>query len=98
MMVLELAFTDAPERLAARPAHRERLTALHERGSLVAAGPWADDTGALLIFDTDRDGLDAILDADPYYRAPGVRIAAVREWAPVVGPQGPASAPSRPST
>jgi uncharacterized protein YciI len=38
MIVLELAFDDNPARLAARPAHRQRLTALHEDGTLVMAG------------------------------------------------------------
>ncbi|KAK1179646.1 YciI family protein [Streptomyces sp. NBS 14/10] len=86
MLVVELAFTPAPERLAARPAHRERLTALREAGELVAAGPWADDTGALLVFDVDRERLDRILEADPYYGVAGVEVVRVREWTPVVGP------------
>ncbi|MFF8002970.1 YciI family protein [Streptomyces sp. NPDC007917] len=61
-----MPFTPAPERLAARPAHCERLTTLREAGELVAAGPWADDTGALLVFDVDRVRLDRILAADPH--------------------------------
>lgn len=85
MLILELVFTASPERLAARPAHRAFLGRLHEEGRLVAAGPLADDTGAVLIFDAERAELDHILDTDPYYRIPGVEIAAVREWAPVVG-------------
>jgi uncharacterized protein len=86
MMILELAFTASPERLAARPAHRLFLARLHEEGCLLAAGPWADDSGALLVFDVERAELRRILDADPYYRTPGVEVAAIREWAPVVGP------------
>ncbi|MFG2979773.1 LuxR C-terminal-related transcriptional regulator [Streptomyces sp. NPDC048258] len=42
MWIVELAFTQGPERLAARPAHREKLTALHEKGLLRMAGPLAD--------------------------------------------------------
>ncbi|MEL3949933.1 MULTISPECIES: YciI family protein [Streptomyces] len=88
MLILELAFTaDAtPERLAARPAHRQRLTRLHAEGRLVAAGPFADDSGAVLIFDVDRPGLEEIMAADPYYGTPGVRVHGVREWTPLVGP------------
>jgi hypothetical protein len=86
MLVLELRFTAAPARLAARPAHRDRLARLHRDGTLLAAGPWADDSGALLVFDTTRDRLDAIVADDPYYRTPGVRVVGVREWTPVVGP------------
>lgn len=68
----------------ARLAHRALLQHLHEQGTLVAAGPWADDTGALLVFDTDRAELDRVLDTDPYYRTPGVEVLTVREWTPVV--------------
>jgi hypothetical protein len=50
-----------------------------------AAGPWADDSGALLVFDVERPELDRILDADPYHRMPGVEVVGVREWVPVVG-------------
>lgn len=86
MLIVELAFTASPERLAARPAHRRLLDRLHGEGRLLAAGPWADDTGALLVFDTDRADLDRILAEDPYYGAPGVEIVRTREWNPVVRP------------
>ncbi|TRO55981.1 MULTISPECIES: YciI family protein [unclassified Streptomyces] len=85
MMILELAFTASPERLAARPAHRSFLARLHEEGRLLAAGPWADDSGALLVFDVERVELGRLLDADPYYRTQGVEVVGIREWAPVVG-------------
>ncbi|MGW2518222.1 YciI family protein [Streptomyces sp. NPDC001617] len=86
MLVVELAFTPAPERLAARPAHRETLARLHAEGRLMAAGPWAEDDGALLVFAVDRGELEEILDADPYYRrTPGVEVRSVRAWTPVVG-------------
>ncbi|MFF7138761.1 YciI family protein [Streptomyces sp. NPDC008196] len=86
MLVVELAFTPAPERLAARPAHRAVLGRLHAEGKLFAAGPWADDQGAMLVFAVERAELEEILAADPYYRStPGVEVRTVREWAPVVG-------------
>ena len=86
MLIVELAFTPTPERLATRPAHRETLARLHADGELVAAGPWADDAGALLVFAVDRGRLEELLDADPYYRrTPGVEVRSVRAWTPVVG-------------
>ena len=85
MYVLELAFGDDERRLAARPAHRERLTLLHAEGRLALAGPWADDSGALLVFRTDEKGLREIMAADPYYTTPGVTVVAVRPWRPLVG-------------
>jgi uncharacterized protein len=85
MFVVELSFDDNPARLDARPAHRERLAELKERGVLRKAGPWADDSGALLIFDVDsEDDLDRVLADDPYYRAPGVTVSSKRRWAPII--------------
>ena len=85
MYVIELAFVDDPRRLEARPAHRERLARLHAEGRLVLSGPWVDDSGALLIVDTDRNGVDEIIAADEYYRTPGVTIVSGREWNPLFG-------------
>jgi hypothetical protein len=84
MYAVELTFTDDPTRLSLRPAHREHLAGLVADGRLLAAGPWSDDTGSLLLFLVDgRDELDAILAADPYYTAPGTAMA-VHEWNPVI--------------
>lgn len=88
--VVELTFSDAPARLAARPAHRERLLELHAAGELLIAGPWGDDSGAQLIFRADRARLDRLIASDPYYGTDGVRIASIREWRPVVGAGSPA--------
>ena len=83
MYAVQLAFSDDPARLELRPAHRERLAALASDGELLAAGPWSDDSGALLVFVVDdRDQLDAIMAEDPYYSAPGVSVS-VQEWNPV---------------
>jgi uncharacterized protein YciI len=84
MYAVQLAFSDDSARLALRPAHRERLAGLAADGQLLAAGPWSDDTGALLVFVVDsRDELDAIMNADPYYSAPGVTVTSIQEWNPV---------------
>jgi uncharacterized protein YciI len=83
MWIVELAFTDDPERLAVRAAHRSLLTALHRDGVVRMAGPFADDTGALIVLDLpDRQAVDAVISADPYFTAPGVTVAAVRDWRP----------------
>ncbi|MFL6121558.1 YciI family protein [Actinophytocola sp.] len=84
MIVLELAFDAHPARLAARAAHRRRLAALHANGVLVMAGPWADDSGALLVFAAERSEVDRFLAEDPYYTTEGVRVVDLREWRPVV--------------
>ncbi|MEV4761953.1 YciI family protein [Micromonospora chokoriensis] len=85
MFILELSFGDEPDRLAARPAHRERLQALRQEGRLAMAGPFPDDSGALLIFDVaDAEALAAIVAEDPYYRTSGVTIVSQREWSPII--------------
>jgi uncharacterized protein YciI len=84
MVVLELSFDDNPQRLAARPAHRQRLAALHASGALVMAGPFADDSGALLVFAGGRSDVEEVLADDPYYSVDGVRVVGLREWLPVV--------------
>ncbi|MGH3488942.1 MAG: YciI family protein, partial [Actinopolymorphaceae bacterium] len=51
IFVLQLGFKNNDRRLEVRPAHREYLASLREEGKLVSAGPWADDTGAMLLYD-----------------------------------------------
>ncbi len=85
MTCVELKFSDDQRRLDARPAHRRRLVELHERGDLLAAGPWDDDSGALLIFRLDESSVRQELELDPYYRTSGVELLNVRPWSPVVG-------------
>jgi uncharacterized protein YciI len=81
MYAVLLAFSDDTARLALRPGHRERLAELAADGKLLAAGPWADDSGALLVFLADtREELDQILAADPYYSSAGVTIVWAQEW------------------
>lgn len=85
MFVVELALADDPRRLAARPAHRERLARLHEQGLVVMAGPFADDSGAIVILDVpDADAVERVLADDAYYTTPGVTVLRQVEWAPVI--------------
>jgi uncharacterized protein YciI len=86
MWIVELALTGTPERLAARPAHRARLAALHRDGAVRLAGPLADDSAALLVLDLPgRAAVDEVLAADPYLTTRGVTLTRVAEWHPVVG-------------
>lgn len=85
MVVVELSFGEDERRLAARSAHRERLQQLQADGVLVLAGPWRDESGAMLVYRCDRAGLDEIMGADPYFTTPGVTVSAIREWNPISG-------------
>jgi len=83
--VVQLLFTDNERRLKVRPAHREYLKSLHQQGKLEFAGPWADDTGALLIYQVaDENELDEILAADPYTPENVVEIILRRQWTPII--------------
>jgi uncharacterized protein YciI len=68
-----IAFTENEElRLQTRPVHREYLRSLLDAGKLSMSGPWADDTGALIIYEAeDMAEAERILDGDPY-RSAGV--------------------------
>jgi uncharacterized protein YciI len=84
LFAVQLRFTDTDRRLQVRPAHREYLTSLKEAGKLVTAGPFADQTGALLIYDVaDEAELRDILAKDPYTPADVYEIAALNEWQPL---------------
>ncbi|MEU8226046.1 muconolactone Delta-isomerase family protein [Kribbella sp. NPDC048915] len=83
--VVQLRFDldQVDRRMAARPAHREYLAALKAEGKLVAAGPFTDQTGALLVYDVaDEAELREILAKDPY-PDDVYEIATLAEWQPL---------------
>ncbi|ONI82301.1 hypothetical protein ALI22I_39980 [Saccharothrix sp. ALI-22-I] len=84
---VELVFGDDQDaRLAVRPAHREYLASLVERGVLLVSGPWADQTGALLVYEAaDEEELREILASDPYTPAGVVAETRVHEWQTLMG-------------
>ena len=84
-----IEFTQNEElRLQTRPVHREYLRGLLDAGKLAISGPWADDTGALIIYDAEdmaeaerildglrrRDELDSTRAVAPLRAAPDARI------------------------
>jgi uncharacterized protein YciI len=66
---------------ANRPAHRAYLTSLLETGKLFASGPYADGSGALIVYEADTpEEADALMKADPFHAA-GVFVKwTVRPW------------------
>ena len=85
MWIVELSFTPDPRRLEFRTAHRDYLATLHQEGSLRMAGPLADDSGAMMIFDAEtREDLDRLMAPDLYFTAPGVTVSSIRQWSPIL--------------
>jgi hypothetical protein len=73
--------TDEEKRLAVRPKHREYLSSLLAQGKLHESGPFADDKGALIIYEVaDEAEARAIIAADPYTDAGVVADQQLREW------------------
>ncbi|HEY6738394.1 MAG TPA: YciI family protein [Actinopolymorphaceae bacterium] len=86
IFILQLAFK--PERnerrLEIRPKHRDYLRSLREQSKLVTAGPWGDDSGALLVYQVaDEAELRSILEADPYTPEDVYDIVQIKEWKPL---------------
>ena len=84
IFALQLAFKNNDRRLEVRPKHREYLTTLREQGKLVTAGPFGDDTGALLLYSVEsEDEVRAILADDPYTPEDVYDIVLLQEWKPL---------------
>ena len=64
-----------------RPTHRAYLTRLCEQGTLFAAGPFEDGSGALIVYEADsHEAAEALLKADPFHAA-GVFVKwTIRPW------------------
>jgi uncharacterized protein YciI len=81
-----IEYTPDKARIAeVRPVHRQYLTSLLERGQLVAAGPFTDDSGALIIYEAaSRDEAEKLLQGDPFHQN-GIFVKyQLRPWNPVM--------------
>ena len=66
---------------AHRPAHRAYLTKLLDEGKLFASGPYADGSGALIVYEADTpDAAEALLTADPFHAAGVFLRWTLRPW------------------
>lgn len=76
----------APARDTHRPRHRAWLTDQIDAGALVTSGPYADGTGALLLFRADDEAsLRELLGNDPFARDELIDAVRIVEWQPVLG-------------
>jgi uncharacterized protein YciI len=66
---------------AHRPAHRAYLTSLLEKGQLFASGPYADGSGALIVYEADTpEAAETLLKADPFHAAGVFLRWQMRPW------------------
>ena len=78
--------TDLALTAATRPAHREYLTSLIEKDQLVAAGPFLDDSGALIIYEAESpEAAEALIKADPFFAAGVFQTWTLKPWKCVFG-------------
>jgi uncharacterized protein YciI len=68
-----------------RPVHRQYLASLRERGQLAAAGPFTDDSGALIVYEAaSREEAEGLLRGDPFYHNGVFLTYQLRPWNPVM--------------
>jgi len=82
LFAVTLTFTDdAERRQQVRPTHREYLKSLVEAGKLEQSGPFADDSGALLVYDAANVAeVQELLANDPYAPNGIVAEVTINEW------------------
>jgi uncharacterized protein YciI len=83
--VLEYRYADLDARARVRPDHLAYLKTLHERGTVVLAGPVGDGSGAMMVLQAgSEEEAERVVKEDPYTTA-GVGVDHVlRPWNVVV--------------
>jgi uncharacterized protein YciI len=66
---------------AIRPAHRQYLRGLLEKGKIAATGPFLDSYGALIVYEADSpEEAESLIKGDPFH-ANGIFLSwVVRPW------------------
>ena len=76
---------DAAKIAAARPAHREYLKGLLTSGRLAISGPFSDDSGGLLIYETETlEQAEALIREDPFTKGGVFLTWTIRGWKPIM--------------
>jgi uncharacterized protein YciI len=72
---------DSDQRQLVRPKHREYLWSLANEGKPLHAGPFADDSGSLIVYEAESlEEAEAMLAADPFSTEGVVIDSTIREW------------------
>jgi len=89
VFAVQYRYVDRPDVVTAhRPAHRDFLRDLLDRGVVLAAGAYTDGpAGALLIFGGDSAAeIERLLHADPFQQLDLVEDCQIRAWGQAMGP------------
>ena len=80
-----IEYTQDKAKIAAiRPLHRQYLTDLRQRNQLVAAGPFLDDSGALIIYEAPSQAdAEKLFQGDPFHKNGIFLQYQFRPWKPV---------------
>ena len=80
-VILTYDAADSEHRQAVRPTHREYLWSLANAGKLLHAGAFADDTGALIVYEAESlSEAEAMLADDPFSKEGIIKAAKINEW------------------
>ncbi len=64
-----------------RPTHRDYLKSLADAGKLLHAGPFADDSGALIVYEAEtRAEAESFLSEDPFTKQGIIKAWQMNEW------------------
>jgi uncharacterized protein YciI len=86
LFILTYGYNETDLRAARRDDHVAYLTKLKADGALVAAGPYDDKTGGvILLLADDTAAAEALVAADPYTQLDVTKDRWLREWLVTVG-------------
>jgi uncharacterized protein len=70
---------------ALRPTHRQYLASLKAKGQLAIAGPFTDDSGALIVYEAESAAeAERLLQGDPFHQNGIFLKYVLRPWNPVM--------------
>ncbi len=87
--LLEYRYVSQDARMAVREDHLAYMNRLHANGTVLLAGPLANDTEAVVVIEApDLASAQRVVDDDPYTATGAATGHTLREWRVVVPDQG----------
>lgn len=68
-----------------RPEHRTYIAGLREAGRVTAAGPFEDDSGALIVYEAESAAeVEKLIEDDPFFKAGIFAEKTIKPWKQVL--------------